>query len=91
MLLDYLEGNRPDYSQAELKIINPKPLTVSDDFGHYIRLSLLEEKVAEKLTNLNRRHRDRHFSLCLNNWRFVLKKVPGCEEFTYDILCYDFE
>lgn len=46
--------------------------------------------MAEKLSSLTRRNTDRNYSLCLNEWKFVLKKVPGHDEFDYDILGYDF-
>jgi len=56
-----------------------------------MQLAILDEQVNEKLINLNKRHRERHFSLCLNEWKFVLKKIPDRDEFQYDILSYDFE
>ena len=75
----------------ELKIINTKPLTVCDSLGQYMRLSILDNQVTEKLMNLNKRHRERNFSLCLNAWKFVLKRIPGQDEFYYDVLGYEWE
>lgn len=77
LLLDYLEGARPDYQSTELKIISSNPLTVSDSRGYCLRLNILDQQVNERLSGLNRHHSSRNWSLCLNTWKFVLKKIPG--------------
>jgi hypothetical protein len=48
MLLDYLNGDRPNYTVAEFKIISTSPLTIADSYSNTIKLNMLEPEVQEQ-------------------------------------------
>jgi hypothetical protein len=86
ILIDYLNGERPQYEKVELKILSVEPLTVSDTFANTFNLSLLEDQIRDKLQTLKKH---RLYNLVLKDWRLVMKKIPGEDEFFYDILSKD--
>ena len=52
--------------------------------GQKLQLNALEDSVREKYLSMGLR-RDRNFLLVLENWKFVMQRVPNQKEFYFDI------
>jgi len=89
LLLDYLNGERPDYEMTEAKIMGFSPLEISDMYSNVIKLTFLETQLEEEFSSLNPL---RFYNLKLNTWKFCMKRTPGVKnEFFYDIVAKDYE
>ena len=69
------------YPVVQTRIVSLSPLQITDDFHHYIDVSSLEDRVTEDLGDkVEQQH-----ALILQDWKFVLRRIPNTHEYFFDM------
>lgn len=82
MLARFLKGEDiGKYPVVQTQIVSLSPLQITDDFNLYIDVSSLEDRVTEDLGEKV----DIQHALILQDWKFVLRRIPNSHEYFFDL------
>jgi hypothetical protein len=82
LLARFLKGEDiGKYPVVQTRIISLSPLQVTDDFKFYIDMSSVEDRVTEDLGDKV----DLQHVLILQDWKFVLRRIPNSHEYFFDL------
>lgn len=75
------------YPQIETHILCLSPLQITDDFHRFIDVSSLEDSITEELDG----KQARGHKLILQDWKFVLRRIPNTHEYYFDLAVKRYE
>jgi hypothetical protein len=75
------------YPQIETQILCLSPLQITDDFHRFIDVSSLEDSITEELDSKPARGH----KLILQDWKFVLRRIPNTHEYYFDLAVKRYE
>jgi hypothetical protein len=82
LLARFLKGEDiGKYPVVQTRIVSLSPLQITDDFKLYIDVSSLEDRVTEDLGDKV----DLQHALILQDWKFVLRRIPNTHEYFFDL------
>lgn len=82
ILAKFLKGEEVGkYPQVEAHILCLSPLQITDDFHRFIDVSSLEDSITEELEGKSHRG----YKLILQDWKFVLRRIPNSHEYYFDL------
>lgn len=82
ILAKFLKGEElGKYPPVEAHILCLSPLQITDDFHRFIDVSSLEDAITEELADKSARGH----KLVLQDWKFVLRRIPNTHEYYFDL------
>lgn len=88
LLSRFLKGEEiGKYPAIQTRIVSLSPLQITDDLHHYIDVSSLEDRVTEDLVDKV----EQQFVLELQDWKFVLRRIPNTHEYFFDMSVNKYE
>lgn len=88
ILAKFLKGEEiGKYPQVEAHILCLSPLQLTDDFHRFIDVSSLEDAITEELDGKNARGH----KVVLQDWKFVLRRIPNSHEYYFDLAVKKFQ
>jgi hypothetical protein len=88
VLAKFLKGEEiGKYPRVEAHILCLSPLQITDDFHRFIDVSSLEDSITEELEGKTARGH----KLILQDWKFVLRRIPNSHEYYFDLAVKKYE